>query len=117
MTSPWIRGGSFLYHSSKSLSLCSTKVVKVGASTRKAFALPCAALCVAQVWSQAIASHHELRRANYSALLGVVRLLVCSPAAYQQPARCFCALSTENTAGRPNAPGGRVHSFSFHRPS
>jgi hypothetical protein len=74
-----MRVGSFLYHSSKS-NLYATKVVKVGASTRKAFALPCAALCVAQVWSQAIASHHELRRADYSTLLGVVSLLVCSPA-------------------------------------
>ena len=80
MTSMWMRGSSYLYYSSKIRKTLFDQGGEGRSEHTKGFCLPCAALCVAQVWSQAIASHHELRRADYSALLGVVRLLVCSPA-------------------------------------
>src|SRR5712691_2032939 len=100
----WMRVGSFLYHSSKIQSLCDQGGEGRSEHT-KGFCPPvCRALrCPSMEPGHRFAP--RLRRADYSALLGVVRLLVCSPAVYQQPARCFCALSIENTAGRPNAPG------------
>jgi hypothetical protein len=39
------RADSYFFNSQNLLKLGLTKVVKVGASTRRAFALPCAALC------------------------------------------------------------------------
>src|ERR1700687_534578 len=57
MTSVWMVG-SFLYHSSKIQTLCDQGGEGRSEHT-KGFCLPCAALCVAQVWSQAIALHHD----------------------------------------------------------
>src|ERR1022692_1897703 len=48
----------------------------------------------------------RLRHADYSALLGVVSLLVCSPACLPATRKVLLrALKSENAAGWPHAPG------------
>src|SRR5216684_586779 len=77
---PKRRADSFFYYSSKIRKTLFDQGGEGRSEHTKGFCPPVCRALRAQVWSQAIASHHELRRADYSALLGVVRLLVCSPA-------------------------------------
>src|SRR6266851_2553881 len=79
MTSPWMRVGSFLYHSSK-IQSPSDQGGEGRSEHTKGFCPPvCRALrCPSMEPGHRFAP--RLRRADYSALLGVVRLLVCSPA-------------------------------------
>src|SRR5882672_11349825 len=56
----------------------------------------------------------RLRPVDYSTLLGVVNLLVCSPACLPAARRVLLRALEENAAGWPNAPGdGSTRSVSI----